>query len=438
MPTPHERPARRRGSHFSTPDTTSAVPVQSQQEQISVPQAETGAVAPRPVSCAHAAGTHASGSNGVSSSVSARLAQRANTPGHGGRKRGGAGASSPSRARLFGLLAVAAVVVFVLGALIVRFLFAGNDGHQTITPGKEVTVTIPEGADAATVASVLFDNGVIESKSDFLSQLRRTDADHAIKSGAYLFVTGDDTGAIIARLTTGPNAASALLSVPEGLTVARLAQTVQESLGIPADEFITQAKASNYVKDYPFLQQAANDSLEGYLFPKTYDFSGRQVTADLVIRTMLSQYQTEVAGLDLAGACSRIKERFNVDINEHGLITLASIVEREAVTDEQRPHIAEVFLNRLSKGQRLESDATLAYTLGREVTADDLRKDDPYNSYMRDGLTPTPICSPGLASIQAVCNPSNTGDMFFFIQNDYAVFSKTYEEHQRAIAARPQ
>jgi UPF0755 protein len=113
---------------------------------------------------------------------------------------------------------------------------------------------------------------------------------------------------------------------------------------------------------------------------------------------------------------------------------MASIIEKEALTEDDRPLIASVFYNRLSSGMQLQSDATLAYSLGREVTADDLTQDDPYNSYLNSGLTPTPICNPGLASIEAAMSPSDTNYYYFYITSDVHAFSETYEQHQQVIA----
>ena len=114
---------------------------------------------------------------------------------------------------------------------------------------------------------------------------------------------------------------------------------------------------------------------------------------------------------------------------------MASIVEREAVTDEQRPKVASVFYNRLRDGMRLQSDATLTYSLGRAATAEEINTlDDPYNTNLREGLTPTPVCSPSLASIEAACEPADTNYYYFFITQDTEQFSETYDEHMQAYS----
>ena len=284
------------------------------------------------------------------------------------------------------------------------------------------------------MADELFDAGVIASKSEFLAQARRTNAEQSLKSGSYTLTTGDDLSVILELLTTGPNA-SAKVTIPEGYTVSQTADAVEQALGIPADEFLAQAKASAYASDFAFLSGAADDSLEGFLFPKTYSFESEQPSADEVIRAMLDQFQAEVAPLDLAGAAASLSERYGIELSEYDVVTMASIVEREAVTDEQRPKVASVFYNRLRDGMRLESDATLTYYLGRAATAEEINSlDVPYNTYKIDGLTPTPVCSPSLASLEAAASPADTSFLYFYITQDTEQFSETYDQHQQAYS----
>ena len=335
---------------------------------------------------------------------------------------------------------VGSVFALVLGVVLVLVpaLTADNGGGetQTITPGTTVSVTVPEGAGASVVAEALYDAGLIANKSVFLNEVRRTKAESSLKSGTYEFITGIDQSDIITQLTTGPVMA-VTITVPEGYTLSDIAALVEEKAGIPAADFLAQAKASNYVSDYAFLADVSDDSLEGYLFPKTYSFPTSDVTADEIIRAMLNQFETEVASIDFDACIATIEERYGITVNEDDIITMASIIEREAASDDQRADIASVFYNRLEIGMMLQSDATLVYSLGRNVTADDLKVDDPYNTYTREGLTPTPICSPGLASLQAAANPNDTDYLYFFLSGDYAAFSKTLEEHEQAIANRP-
>jgi len=346
--------------------------------------------------------------------------------------RGGAGL-------VIGGFVIAAVVVLAVVLVVVpSFTKSGGDTQQ-IEVGQVVNVTIPDGAGAQAVAQALFDAKAIENKSEFLKQVSRMNAGESLKSGNYVITVGGNLSNLVELLTSGPNASGIALTIPEGYTVARIADAVESTLGISADEFKEQAKASNYVADYPFLEGAANDSLEGFLFPKTYSF-GEGATADGVIRAMLTQFQNEIATLDLSYAEGR-------GLTVAQIVNLASIVEKESTPSTQGA-VAAVFWNRLENNGEpnygfLQSDATTAYSVGHDPSAEEVHDEsDPYSTYAHQGLPPTPICCPGLAALQAVCSPDgeylDQGYYYFFFYNDkdgnvqYA-FSKTYDEHQQAI-----
>lgn len=441
MATSDEQPSRRRGSHFSTGGGSASRSGTSRNG------------ASRPGSASRTGGTSrrdAGSSSSVSttdaraprsvlstSRISSRTAAatrraqgtRPHDPHRSDRKR---------RVPLSAIAVIAAIavaIVFVVVWLVPQFSSDdGGDAVQLAEEGTEVTITVPDGSGAGEVAQLLYDNGLISDQSEFLSAVRRTEAESLIKSGTYRIVAGSDTTSIIDLLISGPNASTAQITVPEGYTMSQIAALCEESLGISADDFLAQATASNYVDDYAFLAEVGEDSLEGYLFPKTYDFSGADsVTADTVIRAMLDQYETEVASLDLASAAAELSERYGIDLDENDIVIMASIVEREAVTDDQRPKVASVFYNRLAAGMRLQSDATLTYSLGRSATADEINTlEDPYNTNLNDGLTPTPICSPSLASLEAAADPDDTDFYYFYITDDSEQFSETYEEHRTA------
>ena len=168
-------------------------------------------------------------------------------------------------------------------------------------------------------------------------------------------------------------------------------------------------------------------SLEGFLFPKTYPYNGES-TADSIIRAMLDQYGAETAGLDWSYVESR-------GLSHYDAIKLASIVEKESNADH-RATVASVFYNRLAVGMRLQSDATVAYIVGHDPTPDDINAYNDYNTYFIMGLPPTPINSPSLACMQAVCAPPETDYFYFYFEPDASgkmaySFSATYEEHQQ-------
>lgn len=328
------------------------------------------------------------------------------------------------------VLALAAIAFFVVPA--VKGFFAGED--TKVTAGQQVTVTIPDGASGDAIASILSENHIVENPKDYYAAVKKLNADMSLKPGTYSFTTLMDATKVVQQLMEGPNAGSDALTIPEGLMVDQVADRVAKAYdSISKEDFLNQAKASNYVKDYSFLEGAANDSLEGFLFPKTYSL-GKDPSADDVIRAMLDQFNAEYKSLDFASCEAKIKERYGVEMSDCDIVNLASIVEREGLNADQRAHVASVFYNRLAgklDGLRyLNSDATMMYVTGGEVTADDLQSDSPYNTYKHEGLPPTPICSPSLEALKATLEPTDSDDLYFYITQDEEYFSQTYEEHQ--------
>ena len=345
--------------------------------------------------------------------------------------------------RRFPIVRVLLVLIVLAGIGVggyfgVRHILHPYEGAK-VEDGQTVTVVIPDGSSGSDIIQALLDAGVIHSSKDFKKAVQEQNADQSLRSGTYTFVTGSNCDDIVRQLVAGPNSSEGQLQLPEGLTLTQTADLVESSLGIPKKDFINQAKASNYAKDYPFLADVGKDSLEGFLYPKTYDLSGKDINADTVIRLMLDQYQSEVQGLDLAGAKKKLAERYSLNVTDYDILKIASIIEKEATSEEDRPLVSSVFYNRLSVGKALESDATMGYETGGAVTSEDLTKDSPYNTYLHKGLPPTPICSPSLWNIQAAMEPADTEYMYFFIieTEGYSkhTYSKTYEEHDEAYAA---
>lgn len=358
-------------------------------------------------------------------------------------KRRPAHAAPPKRRGMPGW-AIALIVVIVLAGLGVGgFFVVSNILHPyegaRVEDGQPVTVVIPEGTSGSGIIQILLDAGVIHSSKDFRKAAADQNADTSLKCGTYEFVTGMDPAEVVKQLAAGSTSTEGKLQVPEGLTVKQVAELVEESLGIPKKEFLKQAKASNYVNEYPFLKVAEEDSLEGFLYPKTYDFAGQSPTADRVIRQMLTQYAGEMHSYDTEAARAELEKRFsNITVTDYDLLKMASIIEKEAVTEEDRPLVSSVFYNRLNTGMMLQSDATMGYVTNGAATAEDLKKESPYNTYLNKGLPPTPICSPSSWALEAAMNPAETEYLFFFIINsdNYQnhTFSKTFEEHDEAYA----
>ena len=352
-----------------------------------------------------------------------------------GKRPGGTGA--PGGRNLVVIGAGLLVVLLIAFFLVPRCTSALFGETQKVESGKLVSVRIPDGASGADIARVLFEAGVIANEREFKDAVHAKGAESSMKSGTFELTCGDSLDNIVSTLSAGSNSTANRITVAEGLTLQKTAAAVEQQTSISASDFLAQAKASNYVSSYPFLAEAANDSLEGFLYPKTYDFDGREVTADAIIRDMLDQYAVEIADVDLAGARSKIKSAYNLDLTNYDILKVASIIEREAISDTDRPLVASAIYNRLRDGMALQSDATMGYVTGGEVTAEDLTKESPYNTYLNQGLTPTPICTPGLEALKAAADPATTNYKYFLIieNGSYSnhTFSETYEEHERAI-----
>jgi UPF0755 protein len=222
-----------------------------------------------------------------------------------------------------------------------------------------------------------------------------------------------------------------MMTVPEGFTVGQTAERVAEATNVTAEEFDAAAAGGDYqVSIIPAEKQG---NLEGFLFPKTYELA-LDVSAREVVERMLSQFQIEVVDLDWTKA-------EDLGVTPYEVITIASLIEREAVLDDERPLVAAVIFNRLNAGMRLQIDATVQYALPQwkdVLTYEDLETPSPYNTYLNYGLPPTPICSPGKRSIVAALNPADvdyiyyvaTGDGGHFFTSDYNEFLEVKEEVQ--------
>lgn len=426
------RPA---GARFRTPDPASA----PSQRPRSAAYPSHGAPSP-----AQAPAPHAAGSRFAQGSHQSYVHQGSQGPTYMPQRSQGAYAHGGARPPKKGspvpvVIGVLIAIAVVAGAALFLFprIFGGDSAN--IEAGQQVSITIPEGSSGDAIATILVENHIIADSGEYYAAVKKLNAEMSLKPGDYQFETLQDPLSVVKQLVAGPNLEGVKLTVPEGKTVEQTAQLVEDAYGISADEFISQAKASAYAGDYPFLADAGNDSLEGFLYPKTYTFAGTP-TADEVIRAMLDQYQLDVFdAFDFDAGRAAISATYGIELSDYELLTLASIVEREGLNADQRAHVASVFLNRLAgKGDfagrpYLQSDATLMYETGGAVTAEDIQGiDSPYNSYQNAGLPPTPICSPSSEAILATLEPTDSDDLYFYITQDEEYFSQTYDEHMQS------
>lgn len=339
----------------------------------------------------------------------------------------------PKRSKAPGIVAAVIVIVVIVAVVAAIFAVRGCSSVELLPEGQTAEVTFEEGSSAQVFGDALVEARLVPSADAFVSRANELDAASALKPGTYTFEGGMSVDDIIAELQAGPAIVGSALTVPEGFTLEQTAAAVEETTQgrVTADAFTQAASnASAYAADYPFLADAGTSSLEGFLFPKTYDIPD-DATADSIVRMMLDQYSTEVSGLDYTYPTGR-------GMSAYDALILASIVEKEA-TESTRATVASVFYNRLEIDMPLQSDATTAYVVKRDPTAEDIANDtSPYSTYQNTGLPAGPICSPGLASLQAVCAPEHTDYFYFYFEADESgelqyYFSETNDEHNEAI-----
>ena len=315
----------------------------------------------------------------------------------------------------------------VLGAIFV--IYSAATGGE-VGPRKSAVVQVVSGDTLSDVAAKLEEAGVIKSAFVFELQARYEGYGTEIKTGRYAFESGQDSGEILHKLTVGQAAPTFTVTIPEGLTIKETAGTVAAESSVPGPEFEGAARRTDY--GYAFLDNSDVKSTEGYLFPAKYDFE-KGVTARQIVDRLLQQYLLETQDLDFAEA----KER--LDLTENQVVTVASLVEKEAASHEEKPLIASVIYNRMRKDMPLQIDATIQYALKRpkaNLSLADLKVDSPYNTYQNKGLPPGPICSPGKESLLAALNPANTSYLYYVLEanGEKHFFTKSYDDFLQAKA----
>ena len=291
-------------------------------------------------------------------------------------------------------------------------------------PGKEITVNIESGMSSADIYKSMKKSGVIMNKALF-SLYARSDAKD-FKAGCHTMYKHMGYKAAkeeLKRLAAPADAVS--VTVPEGYNIREIANLLEEKGIKKAADFI---KATNKKYNYDFLPGVRDGYLEGYLFPDTY-YVSPQMKTDEIVNMMLKRFDEVFTDSD--------KDRTaELGMTTHEIITLASIIEKEAAAENERELVSSVFHNRLKSDDYpyLQSCATVQYVLPeiKEVLSnEDIQTDSPYNTYKYKGLPPGPIASPGRASIEAALYPAKTNYYFFVSNGDGTqTFSETYGEHK--------
>jgi UPF0755 protein len=315
--------------------------------------------------------------------------------------------------------------------LYLNFRKAEIDGVSSID-SSEVDFAIQAGESASTISARLQRMGIIRDADLFRLLLRYWGVDARIEAGEYTLRKNMTMSEVAGQLQNG-RLRTKTVTIREGLRSEEIAYQLAVEGLVDQEEFIRLVRDDTFGYDYLRDRPAsAPKSLDGFLFPDTYQFRAK-VTAAEIIDTMLHNFERRVT-LEMRGLA------LDQGLDFYEALCLAAIVEREAVLPEERPIIASVYLNRLRKGMYLEADPTVQYAKGYDAVSNrwwpgiavaDLRTvDSPYNTYLNPGLPPSPICNPGLASIEAVLKPASTNYLFFLSKNDGShAFAATFEEH---------
>lgn len=318
-------------------------------------------------------------------------------------------------------------LIIILLAILAKSGYAVISDYRRISLDKSVTFTIESGTGAKRIAQILKENGVIKYPNIFLLCAKNGGYAQRFKAGS----TTVNPGASytdICDLLIQDNRNMTKVTIPEGFEVRMIIDRLEEAGVINREKFVSLLDASRY--DYKFLKDIPkrSDNLEGYLFPDTYYIYPEDSEED-IIKMMLDAFDAHFK----PEYYDRAKE---LDMSVDDIVKLASIIERETDSDEERSKVAGVFYNRIKKKMKLQSCATVQYILKERkpnLSNEDTKIDSPYNTYKYDGLPEGPIACPGIECIRAALYPEDTKALFFVQGADGKhIFSETYEQHLKA------
>jgi len=290
--------------------------------------------------------------------------------------------------------------------------------------GSVVTeISFPPGSGIRKLANDLKAGGVIRSSWHFVLMTRLRGNAHRLKAGDYRVSDAMTPGIIMGKIVSG-EVDYRKFTLPEGYSMYQAAELLEQKGYFSKEVFLRKCRDSEFLS---FLG-LKESSVEGYLFPATYNLLRGGSEEDL-LEQMVEQFNKSYAAIKGAEGEHRL--------SRHEIVTLASIIEKEAVTAEERPIISSVFHNRLRIGMPLQSDPTAVYGVRAftgKVSKADIERVSPYNTYLNKGLPPGPIGNPGRDAIQAAMNPADTDYLYFVARQDGTHhFSRTLDEHNRAV-----
>ncbi len=337
-------------------------------------------------------------------------------------------AVKPRRRWLRRIGAILALALAVAACAFAFLLFQPRHGSGS----GAVVVTVPAGATAGEIGDLLADRGVVQSSFFFSLRARLSGDRSKLRSGRYTLREGMSYGAALAALTTAPKAAPVVnITIPEGPSRREEAAKLRAA-GLKGS-YLAATKRSAKLDPRDYGAPRTTKSLEGFLFPSTYQLRASQATAKRLVNRQLDAFQDAFKQVSMRRAKARNLSRYDV-------LIIASMIEREALVPRDRRLIAAVIYNRLQQGIPLGIDATLRYALNqwsRPLRVSELNSGSRFNTRRRDGLPPTPIGNPGLAALKAAANPANVSYLFYVVRpcgNGAHAFSSTDAKFQKDVA----
>lgn len=285
-------------------------------------------------------------------------------------------------------------------------------------------VSFPAGSSVRKLAAEMESAGIIRSSWHFVLLTRLRGKANQLKAGDYSLHDGMTPAFILNKLVAG-DVDYRKFSLPEGYSIFQAAELLEQKGYFEKDAFLEKCR------DRALLARLgiAERSVEGYLFPATYNLS-KSGTEEQLISQMVAQFEKKYAELTAAADTG-------IGLSRRELVTLASVIEKEAVSPEEKPLISSVFHNRLRIGMPLQSDPTAVYgvrAFSGKVTKTDIKRSSPYNTYLNRGLPPGPIGNPGFEALKAAQAPAKTGYLYFVARQDGThQFSRTLDEHNQAV-----
>ncbi len=320
------------------------------------------------------------------------------------------------------------VVIIILSILVFYLIYLAADLFKPLPIGKKsIEIEIPKGTTFRQAVEILSKERLIRNKTLFIFLGRISGLDRKVKAGFYSICWPVRTLDIFKMLKKG-QIIEYEITIVEGDSMREIGEKLSGRGILSKEEF----KKLSTDEDFLFFHDIDATTFEGYLFPDTYRISKGMDPEDVIsmmINRMREQYSGEL-----------LEKTYKIGLSEREVLTLASIIEKEAETDRERPIISAVYHNRLKKGIPLQADPTSVYgvkSFREKITGKDLRRKTPYNTYIIKGLPPGPICSPGIKSITAALYPAKVPYLYFVSNMDGThTFSVTLSEHLAAVRAQ--